>query len=175
MVFENKIVGGAMPREYIPAVEKGVKEAAATGIMGYPMVDLEVALVDGSYHEVDSSERAFQIAGSMAFKEAARKAHPVLLEPVMVLEVVTPETFVGEVMGEINARRGRISGLESRGATQVIQAQVPLATMFGYATVLRSATQGRATFTMQFDHYEPVSAALAEEILGRRQVRASSL
>jgi elongation factor G len=172
IVFENKIVGGVVPKEFIPPVERGVREAAKTGLMGYPMVDILIQLVDGSYHEVDSSERAFQIAGSMGFKDAVRRARPVLLEPVMALEVVTPEAFVGEVMGEINARRGRITGLESRGAIQTIQAQVPLATMFGYATVLRSATQGRATFTMQFDHYEPVSAALAEEILGRRQARA---
>jgi len=172
VVFENRSVGGVVPREYLPAVEKGVREAAATGILGYPMVDVEVVLVDGSYHEVDSSERAFHIAGSMAFKEAARRAGPVLLEPVMALEVVTPEDFVGEVMGELNARRGRITGLESRGSTQTIQAQAPLATMFGYATALRGGTQGRATFTMQFDHYEPVSANLAEEILGRRQARA---
>jgi len=172
VVFENKIVGGAVPREFIPAVEKGVKEAAATGILGYPMVDLEVALVYGSYHEVDSSERAFFIAGSMGFKEAAKRARPVLLEPIMDIEVVAPEDFVGEVMGELNARRGRITGMESRGSTQIIHGQVPLATMFGYATSLRSATQGRATFTMQFDHYEPVSASLAEEILGRRQARA---
>ncbi len=172
VVFENKIVGGAVPREFIPAVEKGVKEAAATGILGYPMVDLEVALVYGSYHEVDSSERAFFIAGSMGFKEAAKRARPVLLEPIMDIEVVAPEDFVGEVMGELNARRGRITGMESRGSTQIIHGQVPLATMFGYATTLRSATQGRATFTMQFDHYEPVSASLAEEILGRRQARA---
>jgi elongation factor G len=173
VVFENKIIGGVVPREYIPAVEKGVKEAAATGVLGYPMVDVEVALVDGSYHEVDSSERAFFIAGSMGFKEAAKKAGPILLEPVMALEVVTPEEFTGEVMGEINARRGRVTGMESRGHTQVIHAQVPLATMFGYATVLRSATQGRATFTMQFDHYEPVAASLAEEILGRRQAKSA--
>jgi elongation factor G len=172
MVFENKIVGGAIPKEFIAPVERGVREAAATGIFGYPMVDILVRLVDGSYHEVDSSERAFYIAGSMAFKEAASRAHPVLLEPVMSLEVVTPEEFVGEVMGELNARRGRITGLESRANIQVIQAQVPLATMFGYATAVRSATQGRATFSMQFDHYEPVSANLAEEILGRRQARA---
>ncbi|MDI6853402.1 MAG: elongation factor G [Deltaproteobacteria bacterium] len=172
IVFENKIVGGVIPKEFIPAVEKGVREAAQTGIMGFPMVDVLVRLVDGSYHEVDSSERAFHIAGSMAFKEAASRAHPVLLEPVMSLEVVTPEEFVGEVMGEINSRRGRITGMESRGNIQTIRAQVPLATMFGYATALRSATQGRATFTMQFDHYEPVSAHLAEEILGRRQARA---
>jgi elongation factor G len=172
VVFENKIVGGVVPKEFIPSVERGVREAAKTGIMGYPMVDVLVQLVDGSFHEVDSSERAFQIAGSMGFKEAARRARPVLLEPVMALEVVTPEEFVGEVIGEVNSRRGRIIGMESRGAIQTIQAQVPLATMFGYATVLRSSTQGRATFTMQFDHYEPVSAALAEEILGRRQARA---
>ncbi|MFZ2087461.1 MAG: elongation factor G [Desulfobaccales bacterium] len=172
VIFENKIVGGVVPKEYIPAVERGVREAADTGIMGYPMVDLLVRLVDGTYHEVDSSERAFQIAGSMGFKEGARRARPVLLEPVMSLEAVTPEEFVGEVMGEVNSRRGRITGLESRGTIQTIKAQVPLATMFGYATVLRSATQGRATFTMQFDHYEPLSAALAEEILGRRQARA---
>jgi elongation factor G len=172
VVFENKIVGGVVPKEFIPAVERGVREAAETGLMGYPMVDLLIRLVDGTYHEVDSSERAFQIAGSMGFKEAARRARPVLLEPVMALEVVTPEDFVGEVMGEINGRRGRITGLDSRGSIQTIKANVPLATMFGYATVLRSATQGRATFTMQFDHYEPVSAALAEEILGRKQARA---
>jgi len=172
VVFANKIVGGVIPKEFISPVEKGVREAAATGIMGYPMLDLQVDLVDGSYHEVDSSERSFFIAGSMGFKEAARKARPILLEPVMDLEVVTPEDFVGEVMGELNARRGRIQGMESRGSTQIVHALVPLATMFGYATALRSATQGRATFTMQFDHYEPVSASLAEEILGRRQARA---
>jgi elongation factor G len=172
VVFANKIVGGSIPREYIPAVEKGVREAAATGILGYPMVDIEVALLDGSYHEVDSSERSFFIAGSMGFKEAAKKGKPVLLEPIMDLEVVAPEDFVGEVMGELNARRGRITGMESRGSTQIIHGQVPLATMFGYATALRSATQGRATFSMQFDHYEPVAASLAEEILGRRQAKA---
>ncbi|MEJ2671299.1 MAG: elongation factor G [Deltaproteobacteria bacterium] len=172
VVFENKIVGGVVPKEFIPAVERGIREAAATGILGYPMVDVEITLVDGSYHEVDSSERAFMIAGSMGFKEAARRAKPVLLEPIMDLEIVAPEDFVGEVMGELNARRGRITGMESRGSTQIIHGQVPLATMFGYATTLRSTTQGRATFTMQFDHYEPVAASLAEEILGRRQVRA---
>jgi elongation factor G len=172
IIFANKIVGGAIPKEFIAPVERGVREAAATGIFGYPMVDILVRLVDGSYHEVDSSERAFYIAGSMAFKEAANRAHPVLLEPVMSLEVVTPEEFVGDVMGELNSRRGRITGMESRANIQTVQAQAPLATMFGYATALRSATQGRATFTMQFDHYEPVSANLAEEILGRRQARA---
>jgi len=172
VVFANKIVGGSVPKEYIAPVERGVREAAATGILGYPMVDLEIDLVDGSYHEVDSSERSFLIAGSIGFKEGAKRAKPVLLEPVMDLEVVAPEDFVGEVMGELNARRGRVTGMESRGSTQIIHGQVPLATMFGYATTLRSSTQGRATFTMQFDHYEPVAASLAEEILGRRQVRA---
>jgi elongation factor G len=172
VVFANKIVGGVVPKEYIPAVERGVKEAAATGILGYPMVDVAIELVDGSYHEVDSSERSFLIAGSLGFKEAAKRAKPVLLEPIMDLEVVAPEDFVGEVMGELNARRGRVTGMESRGSTQIIHGQVPLATMFGYATTLRSTTQGRATFSMQFDHYEPVAASLAEEILGRRQVRA---
>ena len=172
VVFANKIVGGSIPKEYIAPVERGVREAAATGILGYPMVDVEIALIDGSYHEVDSSERSFLIAGSIGFKEGARRAKPVLLEPIMDLEVVAPEDFVGEVMGELNARRGRVTGMESRGSTQIIHGQVPLASMFGYATSLRSATQGRATFTMQFDHYEPVSASLAEEILGRRQARA---
>ena len=135
-------MGGAIPKEFIPAVEKGVKEAAATGILGYPMVDLEVDLVDGSYHEVDSSERSFFIAGSMGFKEAAKRARPVLLEPIMDLEVVAPEDFVGEVMGELNARRGRITGMESRGSTQIIHGQVPLATMFGYATGLTQRHPG---------------------------------
>ncbi|MCK9377648.1 MAG: elongation factor G [Syntrophobacterales bacterium] len=172
VVFANKIVGGSIPKEYIAPVERGVREAAATGILGYPMVDVEIDLVDGSYHEVDSSERSFLIAGSIGFKEGAKRAKPVLLEPIMDLEVVAPEDFVGEVMGELNARRGRVTGMESRGSTQIIHGQVPLATMFGYATNLRSSTQGRATFTMQFDHYEPVAASLAEEILGRRQARA---
>ena len=166
MVFANKIVGRRDPQGIHSRLERGVKEAAATGILGYPMVDLEIDLVDGSYHEVDSSERSFFIAGSMGFKEAAKRAKPVLLEPIMDLEVVAPEDFVGEVMGELNARRGRVTGMECRGSTQIIHGQVPLATMFGYATTLRSSTQGRATFTMQFDHYEPVSASLAEEISG---------
>lgn len=166
--FVDRIVGGVVPKEFIPAVEKGVREAMENGVLaGFPLVDLEVALVDGSYHEVDSSERAFQIAGSLALKEGARKAKPILLEPIMSLEVVVPEEFVGEVLGDLNARRGRIKQLENRRGVQIIQAEVPLATMFGYATDLRSATQGRATFTMQFDHYEPVPQSLAEEIIGR--------
>jgi elongation factor G len=166
--FVDRIVGGAIPKEYIPAVEKGIREALEGGVIaGFPMVDLKVALVDGSYHEVDSSERAFHIAGSMGFKEGAKKGKPVLLEPFMNLEIVVPEEFVGDAIGDLNSRRGRIKNLENRKGIHVVQAEVPLATMFGYATDLRSATQGRATFTMQFDHYEPVPQSLAEEIIGR--------
>ncbi|MFP3866970.1 MAG: elongation factor G [Desulfobacteraceae bacterium] len=166
--FENRIVGGAIPKEYIPAVGKGVREAMETGVLGgYPLVDIKVALVDGSYHEVDSSERAFHIAGSMGFKEGVKKARPILLEPVMLVEVVVPEEFVGEVIGDLNSRRGRVKGLEGRGGVQNIQAEVPLASMFGYATDLRSATQGRAVFSMQFGRYEPVPQNLVEDIIGR--------
>ncbi|MBW1918281.1 MAG: elongation factor G [Deltaproteobacteria bacterium] len=166
--FENRIIGGAIPKEYIPAVEKGVREALETGVLaGYPLVDIKVALVDGSYHEVDSSERAFHVAGSLGFKEGVKKARPILLEPVMLVEVVVPEEFVGEVIGDLNSRRGRVKGLESRGGVQNIQAEVPLASMFGYATDLRSATQGRAVFTMQFGRYEPVPQNLVEDIIGR--------
>jgi elongation factor G len=177
--FENKIVGGSIPREYIPAVEKGIREAMETGILaGYPMVDLQVSLLDGSYHEVDSSEMAFKIAGSMAFKEAARRAGPVLLEPIMEVEVVTPEDYMGAVHGDLAGRRGRIVSMEARGSSQVIRATVPLASMFGYATDLRSLTQGRATYTMQFARYEETPAALAEEIMakvaGRAPARAGS-
>ena len=178
-VFENKIVGGSVPREYIPAVEKGMREAAQTGVLaGYPMVDVQVSLLDGSYHEVDSSEMAFKIAGSMAFKDAVKKAKPVLLEPIMQVEVVTPEEYMGAVHGDLAARRGRIASMEARGSSQVIRANVPLATMFGYATDLRSATQGRATYTMQFARYEEVPTSLAEEIMakvaGRAPARAGS-
>jgi elongation factor G len=166
--FVDRIVGGAIPKEYIPAVERGIREALDGGVIaGFPMVDLRVALVDGSYHEVDSSERAFHIAGSMGFKEGVKKGKPILLEPIMNLEIVVPEEFVGDAIGDLNSRRGRIKSLENRKGVQVVQAEVPLATMFGYATDLRSATQGRATFTMQFDHYEPVPQNLAEEIIGR--------
>jgi len=168
--FESKIVGGVVPREYLPAVEVGVREAMDTGVLaGFPMIDVAVKAVDGSYHEVDSSEMAFKIAGSLAFKEAARKAHPVLLEPVMQVEVVVPEEYMGDVLGDLNARRGQIEGLEERGNVQVIRARVPLAEMFGYATDLRSLTQGRATYVMQFDRYEEVPAALAEEIMAKRR------
>ncbi len=164
--FVDAITGGVVPKEYIPAVGKGVKGAAEAGILaGYPMTDIKVTLLDGSYHEVDSSELSFTIAGSMAFKEAVRKADPVLLEPIMSLEVVTPAEFVGEVIGDISGRRGKLTGMESRRAIQVVSATVPLQQMFGYATDLRSKTQGRATFTMQFAHYEPVPVSLGEEIV----------
>jgi elongation factor G len=161
--FVDAIKGGTIPREYIPAVEKGVKEAAGNGILaGYPVVDVKVTLLDGSFHEVDSSEMAFKIAGSMGFKEGARRAHPILLEPIMAVEVVVPEPFVGEVTGDLSSRRGKILNLEARDALRILEARVPLAEMFGYATQLRSSTQGRATYTMQFSHYERVPAAIAE-------------
>lgn len=167
--FVNKIVGGVVPKEYIPAVEEGVEEAMSSGVLaGYPVVDVRVSLVDGSYHEVDSSEMAFKIAGSMGFKEGARQADPVLLEPIMKVEVVTPEEFLGDVMGDLNSRRGHINGMERRGNAQVISANVPLATMFGYATELRSMTQGRATYTMEFSHYEEVPSSVAQEVLSAR-------
>jgi elongation factor G len=168
IVFENKLKGPAIPREYVPAVEKGVKEAAETGILaGYPMVDLKVALTDGSYHEVDSNEMAFKIAGSMGFKEAAKKAKPVLLEPVMDVEVVTPTEFQGAVVGDLNSRRGKIISMDARASAQVIRAHVPLGQMFGYATDVRSMTQGRATYTMQFARYEEVPRPIAEEIMAK--------
>ncbi len=166
--FVDAIKGGSIPREYIPAVEKGVKEATENGALaGYPMVDVKVTLFDGSYHDVDSSEIAFKIAGSMAFKEAARKASPVLLEPIMSVEVVVPEDFMGDVIGDLNSRRGKVLGMDTRPAAQAIDARVPLAQMFGYATDLRSMTQGRATYTMQFSHYEPVPANVAEGIIAK--------
>src|SRR5919112_1983171 len=166
--FENKIVGGVIPREYIPSVDKGIQEALDNGVVaGFPVVDVKFELVDGSYHDVDSSEMAFQIAGSMAAKEALKRAHPVLLEPVMDVEVVVPEEFMGDVMGDLSARRGHIQGMDSRGGGQVIRAMVPLSEMFGYATTVRSKTQGRATFTMQFDHYAEVPKSIASEIAER--------
>jgi elongation factor G len=164
--FVDRIVGGKIPKEYIPAVDAGIEEAMTSGILaGYPVVDIKVELIDGSYHEVDSSERAFKIAGSMAFKEGMRRAKPKLLEPVMSVEVVTPEDFLGDVIGNLNGRRGRIEHLEPVGGSQSIRASVPLAEMFGYATDLRSMTQGRATFTMQFDRYEQVPATIAESLV----------
>jgi elongation factor G len=164
--FLDKIVGGKIPREYIPAVDLGIQEAMESGILaGYPVVDVRVSLIEGSYHDVDSSEMAFKVAGSMAFKEAMKRSKPKLLEPVMAVEVVTPEEYLGDVMGDLNSRRGHVLGLEPRGNAQVITARVPLATMFGYATDLRSTTQGRATFTMQFDRYEEVPQSIAGEIV----------
>lgn len=165
--FENKITGGAIPREFVPSVEQGVVGALESGVLaGYPMVDLKVTLVDGSYHEVDSSELAFKIAGSMALKDAVNKAGPVLMEPVMDVEVVSPEEFTGDIVGNLSSRRGSIDGMEPRGiGVQAIQAHVPLAEMFGYATDLRSMTQGRGTFTMEFDYYDGVPDALAQQIL----------
>jgi elongation factor G len=164
--FMDKIVGGKIPREYIPSVDLGIQEAMESGVLaGYPVVDLRVELVDGSYHDVDSSEMAFKVAGSMAFKTAMQRAKPKLLEPVMAVEVVTPEEYLGDVMGDLNSRRGHIEHLEPRGNAQAIRARVPLATMFGYATDLRSTTQGRATFTMQFDRYEEVPQSIAGEIV----------
>ncbi len=164
--FENKIVGGTIPREYVPAVEKGIREAADRGILaGYPVVDVKAKLYDGSYHEVDSSEMAFKIAGSMAFKDAAKNAKPVLLEPIMGIEIVTPEEYMGDVIGDLNSRRGRIQNIERRGNVQVIKGQSPLAEMFGYATDLRSKTQGRATYTMQFSHYDEVPKGVSEGII----------
>lgn len=167
VVFENNIIGGAIPKEYIPAVEKGIRESAESGVLaGYPVVDLKVSLFDGSYHEVDSSEMAFKIAASMAFKEGVQRAGAVLLEPIMKVEVVTPEEYLGDVIGQLNSRRGMIQGMEMRpGNAQAVNAMVPLGEMFGYATELRSATQGRGVFSMEFNHYAPVSEAVAREIL----------
>lgn len=166
--FVNKIVGGTIPKEYIPAVEKGIVEAMEGGVLaGYPVVDVRVTLFDGSYHEVDSSELAFKIAASMAFKEACKKAELVLLEPIMSVEVVVPEEYMGEVIGDLNSRRGKIQSMEKRGKAQVIKAMVPLAEMFGYATDLRSKTQGRGTYTMQFSHYDEVPKNIAEQIIAK--------
>jgi elongation factor G len=167
-VFEDKIVGGVIPREYIAPVEQGIKEALENGVLaGYPMVDVAVELVYGSYHEVDSSEMAFKIAGSMAYKEAAKKANPVLLEPMMNVEVVCPEAYMGDVLGDLSARRGKIGGMTQRGEAQVIASSVPLSEMFGYSTRLRSMTQGRAVYSMEFAHYEEVPKSKAEEIINK--------
>ncbi|MBY6274751.1 elongation factor G [Symbiobacterium thermophilum] len=172
-IFENKIVGGVIPKEFIGPVEQGIKEALQNGVLaGYPMIDVKVELVFGSYHEVDSSEAAFKIAGSMALKAAAQKAQPVLLEPYMRVEVTVPEEYMGDVIGDLNARRGRIEGMEARGNAQVIRAQVPLAEMFGYATDLRSRTQGRGVYSMQFDHYEEVPPNVAKPIIEKAQGKA---
>jgi elongation factor G len=172
IVFENDITGGVIPREFIGPVEKGIREAAELGVLaGFPMKDVKVTLYDGSFHEVDSSEMAFKIAGSMAFKEATAKASPALLEPIMKVEVTVPDNYMGDVMGDINSRRGKIHGMESRANLQVITAMVPLSEMFGYATSLRSLTQGRGNYTMQFDRYETVPRSVSEEIVARVQGR----
>jgi elongation factor G len=164
--FENAIVGGVVPREYINSVDKGIREQVGNGVIaGYPVVDVKATLFDGSYHEVDSSEMAFKVAGSIAFKNAAIIADPVLLEPLMKVEVVTPEDYMGDVMGDLNRRRGIVQGMEDGPAGKVIDAHVPLSEMFGYATDLRSQTQGRATYTMEFDHYAEAPASVAQEII----------
>jgi elongation factor G len=167
--FVNRIKGGAIPTEFIPAVEKGVEEALETGVKaGYPMADVRVTLTDGKYHDTDSSELAFKIAGSLAVKEAAKRAKPVLLEPVMAVEVVLPQEFLGDVIGDLSRRRGRIEGQEPRGNAVAVKASVPLSEMFGYATDLRSTTQGRANYTMQFDRYAEVPGGIAEDIVEHR-------
>ena len=168
--FENAIVGGVVPREYIPAVEAGLKDSMANGVLaGYELIDVKAKLFDGSYHDVDSSEMAFKVAASLALKEAAKKCNPVILEPIMKVEVVMPEEYLGDIMGDITARRGRVEGMEARGNAQVVSAQVPLSEMFGYATSLRSSTQGRGTYSMVFDHYEEVPKSISEEIIKKNK------
>ena len=168
--FVNKIVGGIIPREYIPAVEKGVRGRMESGVVaGYAMRDVRVTLFDGSFHEVDSSEMGFKIAASMAFEGACRKASPILLEPVMKVEVLVPQDFMGDVIGDLNARRGKVQGIKARVGSQAVEAMVPLGEMFGYATTLRSKTQGRATYSMEFAQYEPVPKQLAEQIVGKQR------
>jgi elongation factor G len=171
-VFENAIKGGSIPKEFIRPIEQGIKEAMQSGVLaGYEVKDVKVTLLDGSYHEVDSSEIAFKIAGSMAFKDGCRKAGPALLEPVMNVEVVLPDEYMGDIIGDLSSRRGHIEGMEARPGTQIVKALVPLSSMFGYATDMRSKTQGRATYTMHFAHYEEVPKAIADEIIARAQGR----
>jgi elongation factor G len=168
--FENAIVGGVVPREYIAPVQAGLEDALERGVLaGYPMVDIKAKLFDGSYHDVDSSEMAFKIAASMALKNAASKCNPVILEPVMKVEVIIPEEYMGDIMGNITSRRGRVEGMEARGNAQVVRAMVPLSEMFGYATTLRSSTQGRGVFSMTFDHYEEVPKSISEEIIKKNK------
>jgi elongation factor G len=168
--FVSEIVGGSIPKEFIPATKKGIEEALDGGIRaGFPVVDIKVALFDGSYHDVDSSEMAFKIAASIGFKDGAKKASPIILEPLMKTEVITPEDWMGDVIGDLNSRRGRITGMDERSGMKIVSANVPLAEMFGYANDLRSRTQGRATYTMEFSHYEPVPASIAEEIISKAQ------
>ncbi len=166
--FEETVKGGTVPREFFNAVEKGIRESADAGVLaGYPVIDFKATLFDGSYHEVDSNEMAFKIAASMAFKRAVRQGGAQILEPIMEVEVVTPEEFMGDVIGDLNSRRGNVQGMTPRTGAQVIDANVPLSEMFGYSTDLRSKTQGRATYTMQFSHYDPVPRSLAEEIVAK--------
>jgi len=168
--FVNEIKGGAVPQEYIKPTQKGVEEAIAKGVIaGYPVVDVKVTLYDGSYHEVDSSESAFKIAGSLAFQDAFKKSDPVLLEPIMKVETVTPEQFMGDVVGDLSSKRGQIENMGERGQTKVVSALVPLSSMFGYATQLRSMTQGRGNYTMEFDHYQEIPKNVAEEIIGEKE------
>jgi elongation factor G len=167
-VFNNKVVGGSIPKEFIKPIEQGIREAIETGpLAGYPLNGIEIDLMEGSYHEVDSNEMAFKIAGSMALQDAVKKAHPVILEPVMAVEVVTPEDYMGDIIGDLTSRRGRIQHMEARGSAQVINAKVPLSEMFGYATDLRSRSQGRATYTMQFDSYEQAPKSVSEEVVAK--------
>jgi elongation factor G len=173
-VFENAIVGGVIPKEFINPIQKGIEEAMQGGVLaGYPMVDIKVEVFDGSYHDVDSSEMAFKIAGSMGFKEGAARAQPILLEPIMEVEVVTPDDYMGDVIGDLNSRRGKIQSMNPRTGVQIIEALVPLAEMFGYATDLRSKTQGRATYTMQFAHYAQVPSSIAETIVTKAKGAAT--
>jgi elongation factor G len=172
--FVNEIVGGAIPKEYIAPAEAGIRQALETGILaGYEVIDVKVTLVDGSYHEVDSSEMAFKVAGSMALKEAAKRAKPVLLEPLMKVEVVVPEEFMGGVTGDLHSRRGRVESTEMRLGSAIIQCKVPLSEMFGYSTNLRSMTQGRATYTMHFSHYEEAPKAVSEEVISKIRGKSS--
>ena len=169
-IFESTVVGGAIPKEYIPAVGEGIEEAAKAGILGgYPVLGVKANVYDGSYHEVDSSEMAFKIAGSMGFRSGATKADPVILEPYMKVEVTVPEDYMGDVIGDLNSRRGRIEGMEARNGAQVINAFVPLSEMFGYATDLRSKTQGRGNYSMEVDHYEDVPRNIAEAIIAKNK------
>jgi elongation factor G len=173
--FENAIVGGVIPKEYIQPVSNGIQESLRNGVIaGYPVVDVKVKLYDGSYHDVDSDEISFKVAGSMAFKNGAKKAKPILLEPKMSVEVITPEEYLGDVMGDLNSRRGKIEGFNARKDAQVIKAMVPLSEMFGYSTILRSMTQGRAIYTMQFSHYSEVPKSIADEIAEKVQSKKSS-
>ena len=167
-LFENEIVGGVIPKEFIKPIEQGIVEALTTGVVaGYPMDDVLVELYDGSYHDVDSNEMAFKIAGSMAFKDAAKRANPVLLEPIMRVEVVVPEEFMGDIIGDLTSRRGHVQSMDARGGSQIINARVPLEKMFGYATEMRSRTQGRATYSMHFDHYEQAPKSVSDDVIAR--------